>query len=269
MKVTGFQLVTSKVFSFPIGGAKLSDPYILKGADGLAPPEVDVVISDTAYQGGFYQGRRPQLREISLKIGLNPDYSKGQTVEQLRTDLYSTLTPGVNDVVRFFILDQTPIASVDCWTKKFEASIFSPTPEVLITLACKEPYFTAVEAFQLPTSSPKTQITINNYGTAPTGYNIRLTFTTSVNGFTVTDTRGDRIKLDYAFSSGDTLVINTNPGTRDITVASSGGTPQSILYSMTRDSKWQLLFSGQNTLQFSSSAFNWQQLYFLPKYWGV
>src|SRR5689334_2316445 len=94
MKIDTLRLVVGPTtVDLPVVGADPSGPFVLKGADGLGPPDIDVVIADMVQEGGVRQKKRASNRQIVALVGLNPDWSTGITPEDLRTVLYELLTP--------------------------------------------------------------------------------------------------------------------------------------------------------------------------------
>lgn len=261
----------------PITDALPSDPYILKNADGLGPPEVDVFIAKTT-QGGVYQGRQPQDREPVLRVGLNPDYRLGQTATELRQELYGLLTPSpANQLVTLSLIDSSLsdalIAKTDGYIKRIEIVPFSRDPEVQITMSCPKPYFRAPAdispAGPLDTSAPQ----VTNEGTAPAGFNLSVFLTADMGnwglGHDVVDPFDLRfMNFVYPFLSGDNIVIETTPGIRDAKVIRSA-VETNLLGYMTSDSTWLQLEGGLNSFYTESPNFTWDHFLYTPQYWGI
>lgn len=268
MYFTKLQLIGLSTVNLPIVDALPTDPYILTNAEGLGPPEVDVSIQNTLNAGGFYQGRRPQSREIVLRVGLNPDFGIGQTAADLRTELYGLLTPGYLDNVTVRIMDVTTVlATTVGYIKKLEIVPFNAEPEVQITIACVEQYLQA-PSFLYVAPDSKSAPVIDNTGTAPAGFRMEITFTSNVTNWTLSHASGAKMELTYSFLSGDILTIDTRPGYRGIWLK-RGLSTTNIIYALSADSIWFMLHGGENTFATSSSAFNWGDVYYRPQYWGV
>lgn len=253
----------------PIVNAKPSDIYILKGADGLGPPEVDVSITNTLNAGGFYQGRRPQPREVVARIGLNPNYKTNQSVADLRTSLYGLLTPGAVDQVRIELYDDTTLlVYATSYVKKLEISPFSKTPEVQVTLSCLQQYLLAPAPLYIdpgPVGSP----TINNIGTAPAGFTMEVVFTAPQSVFSLTDAVGKFMTIFYSFVAGDRLIIDTRPGSRGIFVRKATNELINIIYALSSPSTWLMLHGGANAFSINVSTFTWGDVSYHPQYWGI
>lgn len=268
MYFTKIQLVGLSTVDLPIVGALPTDPYILASADGLGPPEVDVSIQNTLNAGGVYQGRRPQNREIVLRVGLNPDFGIGQTAADLRTTLYGMLTPGYVDNIIINVMDgATILALTTGYVKKLEVVPFNIEPEVQITIACVQQYLQA--PYPLYVEPPvKSAPEIVNVGTAPAGFFMELTFTSNITNWALVHATGAKMELTYAFLIGDILTIDTRPGSRKI-LLKRGLVTSNIIYALTPDSIWFLLHGGSNSFTTTSNAFNWGDVFYLPQYWGV
>ena len=267
MYFTKIRLNGLTVVDLPIVDAKPSDIYILKNAMGLGPPEVDVSIMNTLNAGGFYQGRRPQPREVVLHVGLNPDYGIYQTVSDLRKSLYGMLTPGAIDNVKIELMNQeTSLVYTTGYVTKLEIAPFSQTPEVQITFRCLQQYLFAPAYLYLELESTS-QPVITNIGTAPAGFHMEVIFSAAVSEWTLTDSVGKIMRVQYPFAIGEKLILDTRPGDRGIW--KNAGTVTNIIYALSADSTWHMLHGGDNIFTTSSPGFTWGDVYYLPQYWGI
>lgn len=271
MKFNKIRLIGLATIDLPIEGALPSDPYILKSADGLGPPEVDVTIADTLEGDGVYQGRRPQSREPVIRIGLNPDHGANQTASEMRSSLYGMLTPDASDIVKMEVIyNDSVVATTEGYIKKIEPAIFSQTPEVQITMACLRPYLEAPSVLYVTPGGTKAAPEILNTGNARTGFHMEVVFNAAVSNWKITDAAGNFLEFDYDFQAGDILAFDTRPGLRGIWVTRNLVTTK-IIYSLNSGSKWLMLYGGNNVFSTSDQSFDWNagETYFLPKYWGV
>lgn len=268
MKFTKLRINGLTAVDLPIVGATPSDVYILKDVDGLGPPEVDVSIADTLNAGGFYQGRRPQSREIVARVGLNPDFSAGQTASDLRASLYGMLTPGASDNLTVQIMDGvTVLVQTLGYVKKMEINPFSKDPEVQVTIACLS-WYLEVPNLLFVAPADKAAPAIDNVGTAPSGIHLEVVFTSNLSSWTLTNAAGKKMLVTYAFLTGDKLTIDTRPGSRGIWLV-RGGVTTNIIWALSADSTWLMLHGGNNIFSTSSQAFNWGDVYYLPQHWGI
>lgn len=268
MKFTKVRFIGLSAIDLPIVDALPSDHYILKDIEGLGPPEVDVSISKTLYAGGVYQGRRPQNREVVAKVGLNPDHAVGQTASDLRSSLYGMLTPGSTDNVQLDLLDgANVVASTIGYVSNLEIVPFSNEPQVQVVMPCLQPYLHAPNILFV---DPGSQLapTIENSGTAPTGFYMEIIFTGNLSSWALLDVNGKKMEFNYDFIANDKLAFDTRAGSRGIWLTRDSVT-SNIIYSLSTDSVWHQFYGGDNIFSTSSQAFNWGDVYYLPQYWGI
>jgi len=269
MKFHKMRLNGLTVVDLPVEGATPSDKYILKGVDGLGPPDLDVALADTLDGDAVFQGRRAQGREIVALVGLNPDYGSSESASDLRANLYGMITPGYGEAitVQFMNMDDI-VAETTGYVKRLEINPFSQDPEVQMTIPCTERHLVAPnEIFLEP--ADKLQPAILNTGTAPAGFHMELLFTTSLASWVLSSQMGDaQMNIIYAFVAGDRLEIDTRPGHRGIWVTRSG-VRKNIIWALSADSIWFMLHGGNNVFNASSNAYNWGDVWFQPRYWGI
>jgi len=268
MNFTKLRLKGLTTVDLPIKNATVNDPFILKAADGLGPPEIDVFVAKTRDLGGYYKGRQTQYREPVLRIGLNANYKTGVMVSDLRSQLYGLLTPNSSEEIQLVIVDgNNELMFTSGYVKKLEIVPFNVTPEVQLTMSCLDTYFQAPVGIHVETY-PGAAFQVLNQGSAETGLYFQITITQGLSWLIVTDARGNALKINYIFQANDVLTVDTRPGSRAITVV-RGGVTQNIIYSLTTDSSWVYLYGGLNALTFSTANFTWNDLYYIPQYWGI
>lgn len=268
MRFTKIRLVGLATTDLHIIGALPSDRYIIKNVDGLGPPEINVTIADTLNAGGVFQSKRPNNREVVLQVGLNPDAYTGQTASDLRATLYGLLTPGADGVVKIQIMNDTVImGQTTGYVKKLEINPFSKDPEVQITIASTQPYWSAENTLFLDPGGTKLAPTLMNAGTAPTGVHFQIIFTEVTNGWALTDATGKSMTFTGVFQIDDVLTFDTRPGIRTIQRTRTG-TTTNLISSLVSGSSWITLYGGLNTFVASSPTYNWGDVYYVPQYWG-
>lgn len=298
MKMDMLRFVGAESVDFPLLGAEESGPFVLKGAEGLGPPEVTVRLARTVLERAVYQGKTGSLRQITILVGLQPDWDVGQTPEELRTTLYSLLTPKYGQMVQAQIMHQGVVkAFAQGHISKMEPALFTKDPAVQIVLDCDYPYFLAANSvIQDPAQSsvgaipddPATpgvdetdpgirSFEVINDGTAPAGFRMGVILRANVGTSLVLsdgDPRGQKIQIDgINWLAGDRLMIDTRPGSRGVFRGVQGGALVSALNNLNAAvSEWMTLYRGNNILHLNTSAFDWDPAYrFLhqPAYWGV
>lgn len=268
--VTRITIQALSVIRLQIVNADPSASYIFKGAEGLGPPDREVTISK-----GVFQAAAPQDKEIVLKIGLNPDYEEGETVAELRQELYRLLTPSQpnGSVNIVFVDDLDPLdiraaCSTQAWVRRMEPAIFEQNPGVQITFATGSPYFVGEEV-DVHVGLDKAAPVIENDGSAPTGLLFKLQMTGPSDNWEISRPFTDeKISFEYDFATGDVLTIFTEED-RQFVNLQRGETPINMLPYMSNDSSWIQLFGGENEFETSHQLFNWQEVSYTARYWGI
>lgn len=268
MQFSKIRLIGLSTVDLPIVGALPTDNYILKGADGLGPVPMDVLID-----GGVYRGSQPQDREIVLRIGLNPTYASGMTAESLRTTLYGLLAPGGDGSMSIEFRNGTSqaVAVTQGYVKQIETALFTKDPEVQVTISCAKPYLSAPTKTSLTTLDAKNIARITNPGTAPTGFLMRVNFTGQRALFSLT-TADLTKKMEFTgvFYVGDILEFDTRDGQKSIHVNTvSDGAWHNKIDILTTDSVWLQLQGGLNAFTVSTTTYNLEVVEFTPQYLGV
>lgn len=262
MYITKIRLNGVSDVDLPIVGALPSDTFLMKGADGLGPPEIVVTITN-----GVYQNSKPADRQIVIRVGLNANYGINQTSEQLRSTLYGLLSPGFNTPLKVEMMNGSlVVATVDGYISKIEPVIFAKDPEVQITINCVGSYLYAPnEVLVVP--SAKSAFDVPNVGTAPVGFYLELEFTTSLSTFTLSRASNpdEFMTIDFNFVPADNLVIDTRKGSYAVSILNGA----ELIGYMDTYSTWMQLYSGVNSFITSNSGFNWVGINFTPQYWGI
>lgn len=282
MKMDLLRFVGATNVDFPILGADPSGPFVLKGAEGLGPPEINVRLAKTVLEKALYQGKSPTLRQITAVVGLQPDWDTGQTAEELRTQLYSLLTPRYGEMVRAEIVSEGVVkAFAQGHISKMEPVIFSKDPAVQIVLDCDYAYLLhPATVVQQPVQSASGGIRafdVENDGTAPSGFKADFILMANVGNSLILsdeDPRGQKIQIDgINWLAGDRFVVDTRPGSRGVWRGPGGGALVSVLNNLNAAvSEWMALYGGDNRLLLNTTAFDWGpefQFRHQPAYWGV
>jgi len=280
MKFNKIRLLGVTNVDLPIVGADPSGPYVLKSADGLGPTERDVFRARTTQEGGVRQGTRAHDRSAVMLVGLQPDWDTGQTADELRDELYGLLTPPYGLPVGLQLMLGTTVQAVAQGDiSRMETAIFTADPAVQITLDCDYPYFLAPAIhYQFPTKtlvSGKTAIDVENDGSAPAGFWMKLVLQATVAGsLKLSDNSpvGQTMEIGGPWEAGDIFEIDTRAGQRGIWRIASGQTARvSKLNDLTPNSPWLQLHKGPNRLLLNRTAFDWEDEGFghTPAYSGV
>ncbi|ADD81035.1 gp037 [Rhodococcus phage ReqiPoco6] len=252
-----------------------STPYTTRTIDGLGPTEVNVALAQNLEGGGLYIGRRPQLREITVNASLNPDYTIGQTPEKLREDIYRLVPVNRDRSLDFcLLLNGEELAITPVYVKRVDVSPFSKDTLFQIVLASTSEYF--AKRVPILNEAPDFNLLNPNFvnvGSAPSGFRVRVRFTGAATQFGFYRFNlPDRMLVTYNFQANDILEINTNQGSRGVWLT-RGGVVSSLIGSLSTDSTWLTMESGDNPLVtyvgIGTPQFTWQQFEYRPKYLGV
>jgi hypothetical protein len=262
-------------FTLKREGASPSDRYILKGIDGLGPPDLTPRIGNQFYDGGHYQGRRSEPRNLVMRIGLRPNYALNETVDQLRDALYASLVEGSDGDI--WTMESQGLITVEAHDSvksprvvtgiidKFETAYFSNEPDVQISILCPDPYWRDPDLQVLPLSGYIANIDYT--GTKSVGFfttillngeasSVRFTFDFDYT-FRVTDSTtpfqaGDRIYIKSSLPSSfdqSEQGLESSPGPYVLKQPAASGQLFNIMDRVTRTSVWPKLKPGDNTIQ--------------------
>lgn len=262
----------SDKFTFPLNAINSTSPYVVKSITGLEPPPIDVSIGDKAFEGGIYQGRRPQNREIVVTLGFQPNYAIGEDVGTLRTALNVLLNPKLDALLRFRLLNEaeTEWVQTSGHIKRMEQNPFSKDPEIQITMPCTSPYFENAASFLASPGalSGLSTFTITNLGDAPTGFFLVLVLNTNINPFKISNSNNSKwMQFNYAFLNGDRIWIDTRAGQRSVKRTRSS-VDLNLLPLMTEDSSWLQLDGGATVLDPNTNSYTVEQVAFSSRWWG-
>lgn len=263
MRLSKINLTSDEVIEFKIDGASPSDPYLLKGADGLGPTEVP-----RAVDRGIVSSGGPLSRSMVIRAGLNPDYGTNQTVDDLRTDIYRLLAYADDGMVTVGLYEGAAVHSaVTAYVSKIEVVLFDKEPVIQITLDCDGAYFVGTTE-EVETWVDKSSWSITNPGTARTGFELSVEFTTAhASGWTLSRGSSD-LFFDWSFDAGDILSVGTQENSRYVLLDRSG-VVSNIIESLTASRVWLDLVPGVNAFSASDTNYTNQEIRFYPRYLGV
>lgn len=253
----------------PVKGLNPSASYILKAADGFGPPDVNVTIMNAVYLG-----REPGDREITLRVGLQPNYAVGERASDLRDRLYGLLTPGVSDEVLIeFRQNNLVKAQIQAQVRQMPINPFSDEPEMQIVLPCYGSFLYAQDQYEHPMPANQLLPVFNNIGSGPTGFKFDVTINVDRSSWFIK--RGVEGTPSYQlmwffhpFVAGDVLRVNTIPGQKHIRRI-RGGVVTNIIDSLSTDSTWMMLHGGANSFTCSGGAHTFTLFAYTPRFWGI
>ena len=226
----GLQRIGIKTFEneniFQIASPKKKDEYILRNVTGLTGANLNVNYQKTLYSGSVHMGSRREEREITLLFELNPDRSKGSTVESLRDDIYRHIIS--DEHVGGHTLVTLYGTKMDMYTmgriSQIEADLYSQKPMMQVSIMCQYAHFmkTVPEpklTYNVPDEHTGVDWTIHNPG-APVGFFVQGWSDTQFSEFYVRNkTNGQLIHVKNAPNIEGTkwrFDIDTTPENRKV-----------------------------------------------------
>lgn len=236
----------------------ISDGYVLKDVEGLDPVKATIISSTFATLDGVqYQTARREARNLIVKLGLEPDYATG-SVRALRSNLYNWFMTKAAVNLTFYDSDGT-IVEIDGHVEDFDSELFVKEPSATISIMCEDPDLVELTAVtgSGSTVSSTTEFQITYNGSVETGISFDLLLNRSLSAFTIYHRPADNIVRAFDFVGSlinlDTLLINTNVGSKAITLTRSG-VQSSLLYGRQPGSVWFQLQPGVNNFRFYATG---------------
>lgn len=282
---------SAQVITLPVYGGKTTDEYILTGADGLGPPEIDVALAQSVYRGGVYQGSSSRDREIVFLVGLNPRYSSTKTIADLRADFYKLMAGPDPLTIEFNIVpsvsgDFVPDAMGTIgYIRRIEIAPFTKSPQVQVTIACPSPVFDGADFIDVPyvpESFSSAAFTFQYEGTAPVGFEYKFTMNTAPTKVTLMSTANggppEVLSITGPRVQGETFDIQTDAAAGRRVYWTNPAVPGAYgditgMAVVTPD-RWPSLHPGTNVIQLLDH-FDVplptipRGIRYKPKYWGL
>jgi hypothetical protein len=124
-------------------GRAETDLIQIRNIEGLDPVNASVNTSPLgSVDGEAYVGSNVPSRNIVLTIRPNPDWDEW-SYEGLRRLIYSYFMPKRSTKLVFYS-DDIPPVEISGIVESVEANLFSKDPELLVSIICPDPYFTAL-----------------------------------------------------------------------------------------------------------------------------
>ena len=198
-------------------GRAETDLIQIRNIDGLDPVKASVNTSPRGdVDGAAYVGSNVPSRNIVLTVHPNPNWDDW-SYEKLRRLLYSYFMPK-RPVRLVFESDDMPTVEISGIVESAEANLFSKDPELIVSVICPDPYFTAVEPEVFTGQSVRpggaTQ-EIDYNGTVPVGLHVQVTFvsgaTPTLIGVQVGDPAISYCNIDAGVSATKYFELNSVP----------------------------------------------------------
>lgn len=273
--LTRIDILSENSFYIPILGVTPKDSLLLYKVTGLNAADVNLFIGQYSRDGGYYQGRRVDKRNVVVTLELNPNFALGESVSGLRDMLYKAFLDPQTTADNLKILlrdDEGRVRYLTGYAEKFETDIFSADTMCQISLICPDPFIRDNEATVLTSSSGWVTVPFTYGGTAETGFEVEIHLTANTPTLTLSN-NGRTMVLTNSFLTGDIVRINTNRGSRSIKLT-RGGVTTSLLGKLSNTSPWLELHSQSNVLKVygalpTNIIASVKKLEYTAAYWGV
>lgn len=246
--------ILGSTLRLPIGD--ISSGYSVREIDGLGPVAATLTSSSIAQVDGAQpQNSRRDVRNVTLKLGLEPDYVT-TTVQSLRSSLYDYLITGAIVGLNFYIDDILTFTTTG-QVETFDCPLFVDDPEADISVVCYDPdlYGPAPVVLSTNTRSDTNTNLITYQGTSEVGVIFTLNVNRTLTDFWITNARPDnqrqKMELTGSYLAGDVITIDTRPNSRALTLL-RGGATSSLLSDFDETGIWIALQKGPN--QFGAFA---------------
>lgn len=256
------------------GGAE-SDLLQIRKIEGLNPVEGKVNTAPYgSVDGESYSGSTVSSRNIVLTIGSNPDWID-HTFESLRQILYAYFMPKMN-VRLVFHSTYLPPVEISGYVETCEPNIFSKDPEMVVSIICPYPYFTALEPTVLNGQNNET-VDIEYAGTIETGIVLTVSHSSGNNAPNIDlqvgnpETNFFFVQLTNLVSPQKYFTMSSIPGEKRVQqVDMATGLIANILYRLEEPYTWPVLQPGSNHFQVvtTQGVQDWELSYF-EKFGGL
>lgn len=243
--------------------------YYVVRVMGLTPAAANINTDALAVgDGSLFNSSKVGSRNIVITL----KYKEGINVEEARLALYKIFK--TKQKVRVFYKTATRDVYIDGYVETFDGDLFERGQMAAVSIICPDPFFKAVEStvtdfnavirlLEFPVEFPESGIpfseiraysekSVVNGGDAESGVIIRCNFTGEAeNPAFYNLTTGEGLSVAFGFLRGDSLIIDTNQGSKSITLIREGATINMLNY-LVQGSAWFLLTIGDNIFTFTA-----------------
>jgi hypothetical protein len=232
--------------------ANPTSKYVIRDVGGLGPVKAGIATSDLAGQDGkVFQGASVDSRNITLTLGYRPDFGAGLTVQDLRRSLYAHFAPK-RAVKMYFWSDDFQTVIINGYVESCEPNIFSEDPEVVVSIICVDPYFTAL-ADTVKNGTCGTNLSWTYEGDVEVGFLWHIVIPGTHTAVSLTNPKY-YLNFTNALVLSDVIDINTVPGAKYVKRTRSGTTINALGYLASSVGCFFKIVPGANTVLARLSA---------------
>lgn len=248
-----------------------SKNYTLFKVEGLQPPTTTInSTKKSTSDGTTINSVSVESRNIVLYMTIDRD------IEKNRINLYKYFP--LKQTVTVYFKNNTRDVKIDGLVEIIECDLFTNRQVAQISLICPQPYFSAVNelisyfsdltnlfsfpfgiaesGMELSAITTNIRKSIINTGDVESGVIIKLYAIGDVVNPIIYDVfNRTHIAINFSMQANDQIIINTNVGSKSITLIRNGVSYNAMGY-MTPDSKWLTLAQGDNVFTYDADSGN-------------
>ena len=279
MKVDKIALYSndSEVINFDMTGPDPRNPYVIKAITGLDAEE----IVPRYYASGLLSGTKfnelaLSPREITIRIGLKPNYRLGHHPADLRGRIMKTIASSRSGTIQLRFLEGGVCwGAITGFITKFEAPLTSKDTEIQFTMKCPDPIIRSLDVTAqsgLSTFSKTAPVIIDPVSTSPHGFKFKITITSDMTppwGFQDATTPDWKFQLNNVLLDNDQLYFSSEYNDKYLYLVRSAVTYQ-LMDQLAPGSIWPMIFPGENVFDtIGGASFQWDEIYWYETHWGV
>lgn len=261
--------------------------FVIRSIDGLGPAKASINVTDiSTNDGGIFNSSRLEKRNIVMDLlFLQID---NESIEDLRQKTYKYFP--IKKKVTLTIVTDNHTSKIDGYIESNEPDIFSQSEGCTISIICPDPLFYStndeetlfsgvepmfefafennsleVPLLEMSSIQTKTEQVIVYDGTAEIGMIMNIHAFGEVTNITIANNltretmkiNTDKLKTlmgtETGIMSGDTIIINTNRGSKSI-ILLRDGVEYNILNCLEKGSKWFTLVKGDNIFSYTAET---------------
>lgn len=242
------------------------NPYQCLEISGLDADDINWGNNGTGYEAKL------RNREVGVRVKLHPEWSDDETYSSLRDQLFRIIqTSRSGELTLGFMDGETIVATISGRVVKMEAVTFTKTPEMEMTISCKDPMLRGEEITSVDVSefNPALTAVVDDVSTAPHGVVFALKFNAPTATFTIL---GDgswtfQTSPSGGFLTNDVVRISSVFGEKGLTIL-RGASVIPIADSITAGSVWPMIFPGHNGFICSGDV-DWEEIEYFTAFWGI
>lgn len=225
---------------------------------------------------GGRQEAKIRNRQVVARIGLNPRWAQSETYSDLRDKVFRIIqSTKTGEISLGFYNESNYIATISGRVIKMEASTFTKTPEMQVTIECRDPMLRGPKVVLVPVSGldPTNTIITDSLSTAPHGVALWFRFNSPASTITIRshdDLEFRATPIGTTFQTNDLLVCSSVYNNKRLFIQRGSTQPVQIPIAdaIHSTSSWPIIFPGENHISVSGNV-TWDHIRYNTAYWGI